>query len=304
MRALVAAPHTPAGIALREVAEPTPAPDQAVVAMRSFTLNAYEPTLVATASDGFRPGWDIAGEVVRVAADGTGPVTGARVVGLGDSSWAERVAVHAADLAVLPDDVGFAAAATLSVVGLTALRTLRLGGALLGRRVLITAPTGGVGSYAAQLARLAGANVTGAARRPEAAVSLRALGVDTVVPADALAGPYDLVLESLGGAMLAAALAAVAPGGTVVSFGNSTRQPTTFDSTRLYLKHGARLVAFVIQESGHPYGPDLGYLADLLGRDALTPAAIGVEESWRQAEGVLAASRAGRIRGKAVLHVD
>jgi NADPH2:quinone reductase len=304
MHALVAAPGTPAGIALRQVPDPIPGPQQAVVAMRAFTINAYEPTLVAASPGGFRPGWDIAGEVVHAATDGPGPIVGTRVVGLGAGTWAERIAVDAADLAPLPDAVSFAAAATLSVVGLTALRTLGAGGALLGKRVLITAATGGVGRYLVQLAHHAGAHVTAAGRRPEAIAGLRALGADTGVAMDALGGLYDLVLESLGGAVLAAALGAVAPGGTVVSFGNGTRQPATVDVTGFYLKHGARLVAFVIQDSGHPYGPDLGYLAALLGAGILTPPPSGYEGGWRQAGDVLAALRAGEIAGKAVLTVD
>jgi NADPH:quinone reductase-like Zn-dependent oxidoreductase len=189
------------------------------------------------------------------------------------------------------------------VVGFTALRTLRVGGALLGRHVLITAATGGVGGYAIQLARRAGAQVTGAVRRPEASDRLCALGADAAVPVTALGGPYDLVLESLGGAVLAAALGAVSPGGTVVSFGNGTRQPATVDVTSFYLKHGARLVGFVIQMSGHPYGPDLGYLASMMGAGLLVPPPTGHEGGWRQAGEVLAALRAGEIAGKAVLSV-
>ena len=304
MYALTVTRHRPEGIALREVAEPDPTPNQAVVAMRAFTINAYEPTLVATAPDGFVPGWDIAGEVARAPADGSGPAVGTCVVGSGDHSWAERVAVNAAGLAPLPDGVGFAAAATLSVVGLTALRTLRVGGATLGRRVLVTAATGGVGKYATQLAYRAGAHVTVALRRPEAAAPLHALGADAAVPLDALGGPYDLVLESLGGDVLAAALQAVAPGGVVVTFGNGTRRPTTVNITDFYLKHAARLIAFVVQDSGRPYGRDLGYLATLMADGRLIPPPIGHEANWRQIGDALAAIGAGTLSGKAILYVD
>jgi NADPH:quinone reductase-like Zn-dependent oxidoreductase len=226
------------------------------------------------------------------------------VVGLGERSWAERVAVYAMDLAPLPDGVPFAVAATLSVVGLTALRTLRAAGALLGRRVLITAATGGVGRYAVQLAHRAGAHITVAMRHPEAGGGLFSLGADAAVPITALGGPYDLVLESLGGDILAAALGAVAPDGTVVSFGNGTRRPTTVDISNFYQKHNARLVAFNIFGSGHPYGPDLGYLAALIGEGALQPPAISYEGGWRQAGDALAAIHAGAVAGKAVLTVS
>jgi NADPH:quinone reductase-like Zn-dependent oxidoreductase len=140
-------------------------------------------------------------------------------------------------------------------------------------------------------------------RRPETTGDLRQLGAAAVLPLDALRGPYDLILESLGGAVLAAALEAVAPRGTVVAFGNGTQQPTTFDISRFYLKHGAQLVAFIIQESGQPYGPDLGYLATLVQAGLLQPPQVGYEGTWREAGDVLQALRAHRISGKAVLQL-
>jgi hypothetical protein len=91
--------------------------------------------------------------VLRQAADGSGPPAGARIVALMDElGWAERAAVRTQRIAVLPDTVSFAAAAALPVAGLTALRTLRHGAPLLGKRVLITGAAGGVGHLAVQLA--------------------------------------------------------------------------------------------------------------------------------------------------------
>ena len=70
-------------------------------------------------------------------------------------------------MAVLPDNVSFAQAATLPVAGLTALRTLRHGAPLLGKRVLITGAAGGVGTLAVQLAARSGARVTAVVGRME-----------------------------------------------------------------------------------------------------------------------------------------
>src|SRR5437660_1684416 len=71
---------------------------------------------------------------------------------------------------------------------------------------------------------------------------------------------FVLVLESVGGASLAAALARVAAEGTVVSFGNSSDEPTTFDPTAFYRKPGARLYAFVV---GHELQRSQGTTTDL-----------------------------------------
>jgi len=147
------------------------------------------------------PGQDIAGVVLRQAASGKGPPVGTRVVALvDDSGWAERVAVPSHRMAVLPDGVSFAEAATLPVAGLTALRTLRHGGALIGRRVLITGAAGGVGTLAIQIAAQSGAHVTAVVGRPERAAGLKELGATEVVDGiGAAQGRFALILESAGG---------------------------------------------------------------------------------------------------------
>src|SRR5205814_9675366 len=131
------------------------------------------------------PGWDLAGTVERAASDGSGPRVGARVVGIVlQGAWAERVAVPTNAMAELPDKVTFSQAATFPVAGLTALHALAKGGLLLDRRVLVTGATGGVGDFAVQLARLAGAHVTATARRADQVAALRALGAHDVTVGD------------------------------------------------------------------------------------------------------------------------
>src|SRR5207302_7521683 len=108
------------------------------------------------------PGWDLAGIVENEAADGSGPRTGSRVVGmLNPGAWAEVVAVPTSILAEIPESVSFAQAATLPVAGLTALWALEHGGLLLDRLVLITGASGGVGHFACQITRKAGAPYIG-----------------------------------------------------------------------------------------------------------------------------------------------
>ena len=307
MLAVVNTPSAPIPVELREVDEPEPAAGEAIVEVHAFSVNRGELALLGIRPEGWRPGQDIAGVVVRAAADGSGPKEGTRVVALADGGgWAQRVAAPTARMAALPDNVSFASAATLPVAGLTALRTVRLGGALLGRRVLITGAAGGVGRFAVQLAALAGAEVTGVVGRPERAAGLAERGATAIVTTIQEAeGLFDLILESAGGSSLAGAISKVAPGGTIVMFGNSSREETRISFANFAGHAGARLLAFFIYESGTPasMGVDLATLVSLVASGKLTPE-IGLEDSWHNLARAVTALRERKVNGKAVLHVD
>ncbi len=298
-------PDTPAEI--REVAEPSASPHEAIVEVHAFSLNRGELRLFATRPEGWRPGQDVAGVVIRQAADGSGPPEGSRVVALVDQAgWSQRVAAQTAHMATLPDDVSFAAAATLPIAGITALRTLRYGGFLLGRRVLITGAAGGVGRFAVELAARAGARVTGVVGGPERAEGLQELGAAEVVTRlEDLSGLFDLILESVGGNMLATAIHHVAPTGTVVVFGNSSGESTSISFGDFAGRAGVRLQSYVSYLSGTPesYGEDLALLVSLIADGKLHPQ-IGSDRSWRELLQVIHDLRERHIPGKAVFHVD
>src|ERR1700736_5308017 len=182
MLAVVNSPNAAAPVELREVPEPQPAPNEAVVEVRAFSLNRGELRLFQTRPEGWRPGQDISGIVLQQAADGSGPASGTRVVALTDNAgWAQRAAVPAHRMAALPDNVRFEEAAALPVAGLTALRSLRHGAPLLGKRVLITGAAGGVGHMAGQIAPRSGARVTAVVGRVERAAGLKELGALEVI---------------------------------------------------------------------------------------------------------------------------
>jgi NADPH:quinone reductase-like Zn-dependent oxidoreductase len=309
VRALVAAPGAPGGIELRDVADPEPAPNQALVEVRAVSLNRGEcVTLRQQTEDGWRPGWDLAGIVVRQAADGSGPAAGARVVGwVNGGSWAERTAVRTDHLAELPDDLGFDVAATLPVAGLTAMGTLARGGALLGTRLAITGAAGGVGRFAVQLAHRGGAHVTGIVGRPERAQGLAELGADDVVVGLEPQGePFDLVLESVGGASLAAAIDRLAAEGVVVSIGNSSGETTSFDPRVLYRKGSPRIEGYFVTWEllhGRIGSEELSYLASLAATGGLD-SQIDFRMSWRDAAAAIDALLERRVAGKAVLTID
>lgn len=230
MRGFLTDPAGRAGLRLTDdLPEPEPRPDEALVEVRAYAVNNDEANLIARRPDGWRPGQDVAGVVIRAAADGSGPGRGARVGCYLDwEGWAERVAVPVHCMAELADSVSFEQAAALPVAGLTALRALRLGGAVLGRQVLVTGATGGVGQFAVQLAVAAGATVTSLVSGPDRIEEARALGAHRVVTAldDPTLGPFHLVLEGVGGDVLAAAVRHLVPGGHLVWFGNPGRLAT------------------------------------------------------------------------------
>ena len=112
MLAFVNTPSAPLPVALREVADPQPAADEALVEVHAFAVNRGELFLLAMRPEGWRPGQDVAGVVVQAAADSSGPKAGTRVVALVDGGgWAQRVAAPIARMAALPDNVSFASAA-------------------------------------------------------------------------------------------------------------------------------------------------------------------------------------------------
>jgi NADPH:quinone reductase len=301
MRAYVG---TPDGPELRRVEEPRPGPDELLVQVDAFSVNRGELGLFAARPEGWRPGQDIAGRVLTAAADGRGPAAGFRVSAMVDfGGWAERVVVPLDRLAVLPEAVDSAAAATFGVAGLTALRALRRGGPLLGARVLVTGASGGVGTLAVQLAAAGGAEVT-ALTGAHRIVDLAALGADRVVSAlDDADAEFDLVLESVGGEVLLSALRRTAPRGHIVLVGTSSRQPApiTISSFRRYVRQTVH--PFWVYGSGEPVGEDLSILARLTARGLLRPL-VGWSGSWERLGEAMRALEERRVAGKAVLTVD
>ncbi|MBN8919984.1 MAG: zinc-binding dehydrogenase [Rhizobiales bacterium] len=301
-------------LVLADAVEPQPQRNEALVRVKAISLNRGEVRrATSNASAGFRPGWDFAGVVEKAAQDGTGPKAGIRVVGLMQAgAWAELLAARTDTIAALPDAVSFAQAACLPVAGLTALHAVARRGDLIARKVLITGASGGVGHFACQLARIAGAHVIAAVRSEAHAGFARTLGAHDVAivgdePARAATfGPYDLILESVGGASLTASAKMLAPDGVCVALGVSAGAQATIDIAPLYFTGRASIYGLALFHElarREPASLGLARLSALVAQGRLK-VHVDVEKPWTAVDAVARDLIARRYLGKAVLTLD
>jgi NADPH2:quinone reductase len=287
------------------VDQPAPGPGEAVIRVEAFSVNRGETFLLEKPQAGWRPGKDIAGHLVRGAADGSGPAVGTRVVAHPPAGgWAEYAAVETGSIAELPAEISAVTAAALPLSGLTALRMLRLAGDVTGRRILLTGASGGVGHYVVELAANAGAEVTAISASPERGSRLTELGASAVLGrVTSATGTFDLVLESVGGDVFRQALERLAPGGTLIWFGQASREPVTLSFFDLLSHQPSATIRHFSYADPPPYGADLAVLVRLVANGRLHPE-IGRVTDWADTAGTLTDLRDRRIRGNAVLTVN
>lgn len=300
MLALVSDPDAPSGVRRAEVPEPRPRADQALIAVRHASANFGELRYLARQRPGISLGFDAAGVVVEAAADGSGPAVGARVAGFGPGAWAQRMAITTGDLAEVPSDAELADAAALPLAGVTAMRTLRAAGPLLGRRVLVTGASGGVGRFAVQLARRGGAYVIASVGSVARAEGLTGLGAHEVRVGLADLDPVDVVVETVGGAHLVAAWRLLRPGGNLQSIGWVTDEPAVFPVNSIFSPGPARTLQSFGDSSN--VGPDLSILLELVRTGELSPE-IGWRGSWDHIAEAAAELFARRVPGKVVIDI-
>jgi NADPH:quinone reductase-like Zn-dependent oxidoreductase len=167
------------------------------------------------------PGFDVAGTVAAVGPRVGDLSPGDEVFGVGDGTCAELVRAPADLVIRKPANLSFAEAAAIPTSALAAMHGLRDAGRVQpGQRVLINGASGGVGTFAVQIAKVLGAHVTGICSGANAEM-VRSLGADVVIDytrTDFTAGParYDLILDNIENRRLAEVRRALAPRGTLV----------------------------------------------------------------------------------------
>ncbi len=256
------------------------------------------------------PGLDFAGEVEAVGAEVTGFQPGDAVFGWSTGALAEYVSVAEKALVAKPANLDFAGAATVAMAGLTALQALRKGGVGSGDDVLIVGASGGVGTFAVQLAKARGATVTGVCSKRNLNL-VRSLGADHTIDYtedDFARGDhrYDVILDMAGNRTLTELRCALRPDGTLVMVGQSgvpTSQQSWFKALSRWLRASIlsrfidqRLIA-LIQTRGHE---DLAALKGSLEANELAPV-VTATYPLEEAPQAIAGLSEGHGRGRLVI---
>ncbi len=310
-------------IRVAEVARPTVGPDDVLVKVRAASLNFGDRMLLTGRPWLFRPlayglrrplnpvaGMAAAGVVVGVGAEVSSWAVGDPVFGeLGRGALAEYVLAKPDELARKPEGVRFEEAATVPVAGTTALQGLDAAGVQAGHRVLVNGASGGVGTFAVQIARARGARVTAVCRGANAAQA-RALGAEAVIDYTAeryvdVGERFDLVLDLVGNHSLSARMRVLDRGGVyVASFGRGGGG--LLGPLPRIVSVGVRSVLAprrVKMLAGQPSATDLATVVEMMSDGAIRSV---IEARYSLAE----AARAYRhlveesVRGKIVVAID
>ena len=311
---------SPEVLELQDIDRPSIKDDEVLVRVRAAAVNPPdwagvhgEPYIVRLAFGLRRPrlgvrGTDLAGVVDAVGRHVTRLRAGDEVFGRGAGTWAEYAVAPAAHLVPKPANVTFEQAAGVAMSGLTALHALRdSGGVRPGHKVLVVGAGGGVGSFAVQIAKSFGAEVTGVCG-PSKLDLVRSIGADHVVDYTQedftrSGRRYDLVLDNVLRHSLTELLRAVERGGTLVPNGGQFHK-RWFASTGVILIKGPLLSLVVPQRirACHeaPSMDDLLVLRELMESGELTPV-VGRTYPLSRAGEAVSWFGEGHAEGKIVL---
>ena len=280
----------------------------------TWHVMAGRPYLMRVLGFGFRrpknrvPGLDVAGTVVAVGSAVTRFAVGDEVFGMSRGSFAEYAAAREDKLALKPSNCTFEQAAVTGISGGTALQALVAGGLQAGQRVLIIGASGGVGSFAVQLAAALGADVTGVCSTEKLEL-VRSLGASHVIDytksdfADG-AQHYDLIIDIAGNSPLSRLRRALTPTGTAVIVGGESKGNLTGGIDRqlramlLTPFIGQRLTGLASKERA----TDSEVLAEHLAAGTVTPS-IDRTYPLDQVPAAMRQLEAGKVKGKIAITI-
>jgi len=204
---------------IKDIKQPVPKDNEVVLWVRAASVNPLDWRMKTE-----RPGVDVAGEVVAVGRTVTQFKPGDAVFGAATGAFAEYTCASEAKIAPKPQSVSFEKAAAVPIAGLTALQALRDKGHLQsGQKILINGAAGGIGTFAVQIAKSLGANVTGVCSTKNVEL-VRSLGADRVIDYTREdftqdSERYDLLLDNVGNRTLLSMRRVLSPNGKCVMTG-------------------------------------------------------------------------------------
>jgi NADPH:quinone reductase-like Zn-dependent oxidoreductase len=204
---------------IKDLEQPVPKDNEVVLRVRAASVNPLDWRMKKQ-----RPGVDVAGQVIAVGRTVTQFAPGDAVFGLCRGAFAEYACAAEDKVVAIPENVGFDAAAAVPVAGLTALQGLRDKGHLQReQKVLINGAAGGIGTFAVQIAKSFGANVTGVCGTKNVEL-VRSLGADRVIDYTQQdftqdSERYDVLLDNVGNRTLSAMRRVLSPKGRCVMAG-------------------------------------------------------------------------------------
>ncbi len=306
-----------------DIEKPVPNDDQVLIKVRAASVNPYDwhfmrgtPYLMRIEAGLRKPkvtrlGGDVAGQIEAVGKNVTAFKSGDEVFGLCNGAFAEYC-IARSKLALKPANVTFEQAASVPVAALTALQALRDKGKIQpGQKVLINGASGGVGTFAVQIAKSLGANVTGVCSTRNVEM-VRSLGADQVIDytkEDFTKGAqrYDVILDNVPNHSLSECRRILNPNGKYVMIGGGGPNDGRWIGPFGRVIHTLVLSPFVSQKMGmmiaDPNKEDLTILGDLMQAGKVTPV---IDRRYKLSE-VPEAIRyleEGHARGKVVITLE
>jgi NADPH:quinone reductase-like Zn-dependent oxidoreductase len=316
---------SPDVLKLEEIAKPVPNDDQVLIKVRAAAANPldwhevrgtpYAMRLMGTGlrkPKDLRVGVDLAGVVEAVGKNVTGLKPGDEVFGTGGGAFAEYTRAREARLALKPANLTFEQAAGVPVAAITALQGLRDKGKIQpGQKVLINGASGGVGTFAVQIAKSFGAEVTGVCSTRNVDM-VRSLGADHVIDYTkedfTKGGPrYDLILDNVGNQPLSGFKRALKPKGICVLVGGGGPNDGYWVGPMTRPLKAALLSPFVSQKFlfflAEIRKEDLTILSDLMQAGKVTPV-IDRQYKLSEVPEAIRYLETGRARGKVVIAME
>jgi NADPH:quinone reductase-like Zn-dependent oxidoreductase len=280
---------------IRDVEQPAPKEKELVIRVRAASVNPLDWRLKSE-----RPGVDVAGEVFLAGNDVTRFKPGDAVFGLGKGTFAEYAAVAEDKLVAKPQTISFEQAAAVPIAGLTALQGLRDKGHLRpGQKILINGASGGVGTFAVQIAKWIGAQVTGVCGTGHVDL-VRSLGANRVVDYTredftAQGNRFDLLLDNAANRRLSEMSRILGPGGKCVVAG-APKEFWPMLTRILHVLCKPRFGFFIAKMNA----ADLTSLGTLIASRKITPV-IDRQYALAETGAAIAYVEEGHARGKVIL---